>query len=34
MIRRHVDLRTPAELHPSFREQVLAEAMNEYVTEA
>jgi predicted nucleotidyltransferase len=26
-----VDLRTAAELHPSFRQQVLAEALTEYV---
>ena len=30
MLGRPVDLRTPAELHPSFREQVLAEAVTEY----
>lgn len=31
MLGRAVDLRTPAELHPSFRKQVLAEAVTEYV---
>jgi uncharacterized protein len=31
MLGRPVDLRTPAELHPSFRDQVLAEAVTEYV---
>jgi len=32
MLGRPVDLRTPAELHPSFRDQVLAEAVTEYVS--
>lgn len=31
MLGRRVDLRTPAELHSSFRNQVLAEALTEYV---
>ena len=31
MLGRTVDVRTPAELHPAFREQVLKEALNEYV---
>jgi hypothetical protein len=31
MFGRPVDLRTPAELHSSFREQVLSEAVTEYV---
>ena len=31
MLGRSVDLRTPAELHPSFREEVLKEALTEYV---
>ena len=31
MLGRTVDLRTPAELHPAFREEVLKEALNEYV---
>jgi predicted nucleotidyltransferase len=31
MLGRPVDLRTAAELHPSFRDQVLAEAKTEYV---
>ena len=31
MLGRSVDLRTPAELHPSFRDRVLAEAVTEYV---
>jgi predicted nucleotidyltransferase len=30
MLGRAVDLRTPAELHPSFQEQVLADAVTEY----
>jgi len=28
---REVDMRTPAELHPAFRDQVMREAMTEYV---
>ncbi len=28
---RSVDVRTPAELHPAFREEVMREALNEYV---
>jgi predicted nucleotidyltransferase len=31
MLGRSVDLHTAAELHPSFRQQVLAEAQTEYV---
>src|ERR1035437_6968320 len=31
MLGRAVDVRTPAELHPAFREEVLKEALNEYV---
>lgn len=31
MLGRPVDLRTPAELHASFRDRVLAEAVTEYV---
>jgi hypothetical protein len=31
MLGRAVDLRTPAELHPAFREEVVREALNEYV---
>jgi uncharacterized protein len=31
MLGRTVDLRTPAELHSSFRNRVLAEALTEYV---
>ena len=31
MLGRTVDMRTPAELHPAFREEVLKEALNEYV---
>jgi predicted nucleotidyltransferase len=31
IVGRAVDLRTPAELHPSFRNHVLAEALTEYV---
>ena len=31
LLGRRVDLRTPAELHPSFRNQVLEEALPEYV---
>lgn len=31
MLDHHVDLRTPAELHPAFREEVLKEARDEYV---
>jgi len=28
---RNVDMRTPAELHPAFRDEVLREAVSEYV---
>jgi predicted nucleotidyltransferase len=31
IVGRPVDLRTAAELHPSFRSQVLGEALTEYV---
>jgi predicted nucleotidyltransferase len=31
LLGRSVDLRTPAELHPAFREEVVREALNEYV---
>jgi predicted nucleotidyltransferase len=31
MLGRSVDLRTPAELHPAFREEVVKEALTEYV---
>lgn len=31
LLGRVVDLRTPAELHPAFRKEVLAEALTEYV---
>ncbi len=31
LLGRTVDLRTPAELHPAFREAVLQEALTEYV---
>jgi predicted nucleotidyltransferase len=31
MFGRSVDLRTPAELHPAFREEVMREALVEYV---
>jgi uncharacterized protein len=31
MLGRHVDLRTPSELHPSFRKEVMKEALTEYV---
>lgn len=31
LLGRRVDLRTPAELHPSFRNQVIDEALTEYV---
>lgn len=31
MLGRTVDMRTPAELHPAFREEVMKEALTEYV---
>jgi predicted nucleotidyltransferase len=31
MLGRAVDMRTPAELHPGFREEVMREALTEYV---
>ena len=31
LLGRPVDLRTPAELHPAFREEVMKEALTEYV---
>ena len=31
MLGRNIDMRTPAELHPAFREEVMKEALPEYV---
>jgi predicted nucleotidyltransferase len=31
ILRRSVDMRTPAEIHPAFRDEVMKEALTEYV---